>query len=280
MSLILPDAKNDVAQLVKAMVDKLGGFLPPGANAPQFFGSVISEANMLSTTLERGAIGDARTRNAFVKAAFNAAVVGLTPGASLGHAYFIPYKMRPKGATEWTNVNFIIGYRGFMELAFANDWLVQCDPELVLDGEDFQRWHDEEGPHVRHVIPLSRPAPTKENIVGAYCTYRSHGGGKGVVFVSREDLRQVDTGRNVWRDNYPAMAMKTPIRRAAKRWRLTRQLSNALYLDEIADRDEVQPCLAGDVLEEKRDAIDLNATPTMESGDAEATPGNEAEVSN
>ena len=39
------------------------------------------------------------------------------------------------------------------------------------------------------------------------------------------------------------MALKTAVRRAAKRWRLTRQMAYAITLDEQAEREEPQTSL-------------------------------------
>ena len=77
------------------------------------------------------------------------------------------------------------------------------------------------------------------------------------MYIERNEIDKVDTKRNVWKSNYLAMVLKTPIRRAAKRWRITRQMAYAIDLDERAEREEQQPSL---VPEDKaaEETIDLD----------------------
>jgi phage RecT family recombinase len=260
-----PLAKTKFAEKVLDGSRVIKGALSSGLDPDQFISSLILEANALKASMDPQAMEDPRTMLSFVRASFNAAVVGLMPGAVRGHCYFVPYTMFRGKRGEHVVINFIPGYRGFLELAYANNFLVQCDPEVVLAGEDIRHWHDEK-PRIQHEIPIDRDRATRENVIGAYCTYRTRAGGTGLVYMDRSELADIDTGRNVWKSNYVAMCLKSPIRRAAKRWRTTRQMDYAIDLDERAERGVLQPSLVPekDVEEEK---IDLNTLKTDGGGE-------------
>lgn len=219
--LALPDPKNDGAALIANCVDRITPRLPPGVDPTNFVMACMAEANALTRPC---------TAKSVATAAFNSAVVGLIPGSALGHAYFVPY------GKECT---LVIGYRGFLDLAFASGFLVSVHAEVVLNGEQFRHWNNADGPQVEHEIPLERDVQ-RQNVAAAYCTYRTRGGGHGVVVVSRGELNKVDSGKNVWKSDYVSMAKKTAIRRAAKEWQLTSRLARAVELDEQAERGATQ----------------------------------------
>ena len=231
----LPVPQTQVAQRLQAKLPEISQLLI-GVDPAQFASACLCEANMLRLTLSPEEINEPALIPSFLKAVMNAAVVGLVPGAALGHCYFVPFRQRGKKL-----IQLIIGYRGFLELGYASGHLIQCDPQLVLTGESCELWHTETGPKLNHKIPsLNRPIADRTNIVASYCTYRMHGGGASLVFVTREEINKIDTRKNVWQDNYAAMCLKSPIRRASKTWRLTRQLASAVHLDEQAERGDVQ----------------------------------------
>ena len=244
--IVLPTAKSELARIVSdaKIISKLERFISPGVNVQQFLGSVVAEANTLRDQISDKEMQDQRTQKTFLIAAFNAAVVGLIPGSALGHCWFVPFK-KNKAKVPYYVVTYVPGYRGFLELAFTNGFLVQCSPEVVLANESVMRGHTENGPWIKHDIPIPRDKPDRSNVIGAYCSYRTIGGGQDFVFVERSEIDAVDTQRNIWASNYVAQCLKTPIRRASKRWRLTRQLAAAVMLDEqVEHQDGSQDALA------------------------------------
>lgn len=220
-SLVLPPIQNDGSKAVADKIDMLLRVIPPGVVANQFLVAVIAEANGLSKPC---------TPKSVLMAAYNCAMVGLIPGAALGHCYFVPFKGQ---------CSLVIGYKGFLDLAFGCDFLRDVHAEVVLAGEKFRQWNDAAGPQIEHEIPLDREL-IRANVVGSYCIYHTVNGGHGIATVNRKQLDAIDTGQNVWRSNYVEMAKKTPIRRAAKEWRITHRLGLALRLDEQAERGEEQ----------------------------------------
>lgn len=230
--LILPKPKHDVANEVCKMVPRFQPFMPAGVTTNQFFAAVVAEVNTLPEEIDGKSV---------LMCCMNATIVGLIPGSALGHAYFIPFKLNKGTRKEYLSCQFVPGYRGFLDLAFTNDFLIQCNAQVVLEGEDFEQWHDSDGPQVRHHIPLDRDLQ-RGRVVAAYCTYRTRLGGRGSQVITKTELNKVDTNRNVWKSDYVAMAKKTAIRRAAKEWKITRRLGLAIQLDEEAERGDEQTC--------------------------------------
>ena len=229
---VLPDASNEAAVQLKGLIAKLSSFLPPTINPEQFFAAVLTEVNQLAEDVSPKSV---------IMCTVNAAIIGLLPGPALGHCHFIPYWHKRGTPQEAHICQLVIGYKGFLELAFSNEFLVSCSPEVVLKDEQFERWHETDGPKLRHSLPLNRRLQ-KSDVIAAYCTYATKGGGTGIALVDRMELDRVDTGQNVWLSDYVAMARKSAVRRAAKEWRLSNRMARAVMLDEQAERGAIQSC--------------------------------------
>jgi len=249
-ALILPRSFTPEAETVSPQAEKILTALPPGVNREYFAVSMISAFNEMAERCDKWST---------LMSAFNCAAVGLVPGSALGHAYFVPFKDKNQKLHRCV---FMPGYRGFLELAFANNFLVQCDPQVVLKGEDYRFFHNTDGPQVEHDFPVDRDLH-RDNVIAAYCTYKTRFGGRGVVCVTRQELDRVDTGRNVWKYDYVAMAMKTAIRRAAKRWRCTREMGMAINLDEMQEVGKIQDL--GNMPQDRTESFSLKELSTDDS---------------
>lgn len=219
----LPDPLNKGTALIIGYAELIATRLPANVNPQNFMTACVVEANALTTTCSPKSVAIAT---------FNCAVMGLIPGPALGHAYFVPFK----GVCT-----LMPGYRGFLDLAFGNSFLKDIHCDVVLNGEDFRFWKDEHGPRLLHEVTLDRDLQ-KQNVLAAYCIYHTTSGGNGIRVVNRRELNKVDTGMNVWKSDYISMALKTPIRRAAKEWKITPSLGRAILLDEQSERGDSQTC--------------------------------------
>ena len=224
-NLSLTPKTANAEKILKAMPQILN--CVPSEVAPrQFCIALMSEVNKLKPDVVPASV---------VLASLHCAFIGLVPGASLGQAYLIPYRLKGKPIC-----NLVVGYRGYMELAFRANFLKDLHSDVVLDGESFKYWKDENGPRLIHEnIPINRKLK-KEAVLGAYCIYHTIDGGHGMHIVSREQIDAIDTESNVWRSDYVAMCRKTPIRRASKEWRQTTGLAAAVRLDEQLEAGEPQ----------------------------------------
>lgn len=238
--------------MVQTRCEVLRQFLPAHINAAQFFAAVMNEINHLPENCTKGSV---------TVCVVNACTIGLIPGPALGHCHFIPFTFNRGRDNESTVAQLIVGYKGFLELAFANKFLRDVNPEVVLQGETVRRWHDINGPQIQHELPDNRPEPTRDNVVGAYCTWHTVDGGRGYFWRSKAEIDRVDRGERAntpWKSDYRGMVLKSAIRPASKLWRLTQTMAAAVMLDETAERGEAQLI------------VDENAAGLLEGGQAES----------
>lgn len=226
----LPDPRSPAAASLWSRLDRLPDWIPAEVQQDQFMMAVTAEANRMPQDVNPASL---------CSAAFNCAVVGLMPGPALGHAHFVPFK---SGSTR--EVQLIVGYKGYLELAYRSGFLAGITCEVVYEGEKCERWNDSNGPQIDHRMSLDR-VEDFDKVVAAYCIYQTQYGYRDIVTVGGRELKRLKQKHSrgsmqIWRDNPIEMALKTPIRRAAKRWKLTNQMAKAVYLDEQADRGERQ----------------------------------------
>ncbi len=230
----LPEPRHEAAKAVFGRLARVIDWLPSDLEPRRFLIAAATETNRLSLDV---------TPSSAVRTVFNCAVVGLLPGDVLGHAHFVTFKIHRGKPDERTECQLVIGYRGFLELGYASGFLKDAICEVVLTGEEYQRWNDENGSHFKHDLSNPDRDETFEAIKLAYCQWSNRFGGNGVVVVPKGELRKLKKRRNVWDTNPVAMSKKTPIRRASNLWQQTRRLAAARELDEQAERDEPQLAL-------------------------------------
>lgn len=224
----MPKPVNGAAELIVREIGRTFAALPPGVDQEQFAHACVIAAN----EIERDCFAPS-----VLAAALNCAKLGLMPGKALGLAYFVPFKNK---AAQRTDCQLIPGYRGLIDLAYSNGFLRSIHTDWVLQGEEFEQWNDERGPHFRHPKAFDRE-PTRQNIVAAYAWGDLMTGGSWFKLATKRDIESVyNEDSPAWRYSYPEMAAKTPIRRAAKQWKLTPRMALAVHLDEQAERGEPQ----------------------------------------
>lgn len=251
--LALPSAANEHADRFKKALSKFRTFVPSHINTAQLFAALTYEINGLPDNCTKGSV---------TVAIVNTCVIGLIPGPALGHCHFVPFTFNKGKDSEYTVAQLIVGYKGFLELAFANNFLIDVNPEVVLQGEECNRWHDINGPQIKHLLPDVRPEVDRKTLVGAYCTWHTRSGGRGYYWRSKAEIDKVDRGEKSntpWRSDYRAMVLKSAIRPAAKLWRLTKSMADAVMIDEQAERGENQAPLAAPPEEDYDTAQDARA---------------------
>lgn len=241
MEYIYPDAQNSHSKRVASVMPKIIPAISRGLDTQEFISSSIIACNALDTS--KG------SEESAVNSVYNAARVGLYLGGVLGHAFITPRKGR---------FVLIVGYKGYLELAFSNGFLSDCHAEVILKGERFERFNNSSGPQLMHEIPIER-CLDRSSVAGAYCIYHTRAGGHGLAVVSRQELNRVDTQANVWASDYIPMAKKTAIRAAAKWWQVTQNLAMAMRLDDQADADEPQSVGDGLKLDQGDEAFSLKS---------------------
>ncbi|WYK05443.1 recombinase RecT [Cereibacter sphaeroides f. sp. denitrificans] len=186
----------------------------------------------------------------FLGALMHCASMGLEPNTPLGHAYLIPFENKRKGVTE---VQVVIGYKGFIDLARRSGQLASIHGDVVYDDDEL--WSHEYGSnmHLRH-----RPGPRKGKRLGAYCHVKLNLGdgitAEGHRFMTMEEIiahrnqysqgwktamRFNKTAESPWNEANPAfeaMAIKTVVRALANRG----ELPMSIEFMEAMNTDEQQ----------------------------------------
>ena len=228
--------KTAASELVRKSDSILRSILPANAEGSRFIVSAIAAANKLKANCD--AVSTAM-------AVFNAASLGLPIDTAEGYCYLVPFKGK---------VSLIVGYRGFLHLAFESGFLKQISTDVVLSGESWEQFNDERGKHFRHEIPLERSMEFA-NVHASYCAWTNTRGGDGFVVVNRPELvalERASFGSSPWKSKPIEMSLKTAIRRASKLWNLTNTLAAAVQLDEEWERGDKQTNITRHEFNEQR----------------------------
>jgi len=176
-------------------------------------------------------------QTSFLGALMTCAQLGLEPGGPLGHAYLIPFENRKAGRTE---VQFIVGYRGMIELARRSGQIVSIEARPVYEGDAFEVTLGLDS-SLRHVPDFDNPnrvQPDKLRFV--YAVAKLKGGGVQFDVMSRREIEAVRAQSKAgssgpWVTHYEAMALKTVLRRLFKWLPISIELATAIDADERAD---------------------------------------------
>lgn len=185
------------------------------------------------------------------------AQLGLEPGGPLGHAYLVPYGRE---------LTFIVGYKGYMELARRSGRVASIYALDVREGDAF-KWSLGLHRDIVHEPAAERGALTH---VYAVATYKD-GSDPDFVVLDRARIdsfrkRSKASGSGPWVTDYDAMALKTAIRRLATWLPLSVEMASAAAADEqiIVDSSSL-------------DIIDQPALPEHAESTDDAEPGEKRE---
>ena len=164
-----------------------------------------------------------------------AAQLGLEPGL-LGQCYLLPFKNNKKGITE---VQFIIGYKGMIDLARRSGHIQSIYAHTVYEKDEFE--------YELGLNPTLKHKPTMEvdkgAILGAYAVAHFKDGGYQMEFMSKAEI---DKRRNSspggrskyspWNNHYDEMAKKTVIRHMWKYLPISVEVQKHVEHDEGSAR--------------------------------------------
>lgn len=176
------------------------------------------------------------------------AQLGLEPGGPLGRAYLVPYGRE---------VQFIVGYKGFMELARRSGRIADIYAEVVREGDRFEVSY---GLH-RDIVHVPAETRGKMTHVYAVATYND-GSSPSFVVLDRARVegfrkRSKASSNGPWVTDEEAMWMKTGVRRLSTWLPLTIEMAQAAAADEqiIVDADSLQ-IIEQDALSEAQEPED------------------------
>jgi recombination protein RecT len=187
-----------IADLIERQKPAIERALPAAIGADRFARIVLTEVKRTPALLDCHP-------ETLLASMMLAAQLGLEPGP-LGHVYLVPFKRQ---------VEFIIGYRGMIELASRSGRLKDIVARTVYDGDGFSYEYGltDKLSH-RPALPADRGEATHY-----YGVARFTSGGRLLHVAYPEDIEarrkrspSARKGVGPWVDDYDAMARKTVVR--------------------------------------------------------------------
>lgn len=177
------------------------------------------------------------TQASLVGGVMEALKLGLTLGGPMQEAWLIPFKDNRSNSLKAT---FIIGYQGYRNIIDRGRTVLAMYPRVVHVNDVFS-YKLGDDPRIYHDPPFALIKGEKD-VRAAYCVATLRGNVKEREVMEKAEIdqhrarsRAKDSGP--WVTDYPAMALKTTIRKMAKYLpKSSELLARALDLDERADR--------------------------------------------
>lgn len=207
----------------------------------------------------------------FLGAIMQCASLGLEPGGALGHAYLLPFENRKKGITE---VQFIVGYRGMIDLARRSGQIISIEARTVHQADKF---HVALGlsPTLEHEPAWE--ADDRGPLRFVYAVAKLHGGGVQFEVMSRGEIEKVRAQSKAgqsgpWVSHFDEMAKKTVIRRLFKYLPVSIEIARAVGLDEQSESGLPQDNLLTDSMTIDADTGEIIDGAASQHGTPPAAP--------
>lgn len=213
----------------------------------------------------------------FLGAIMQCAQLGLEPGGSMGHAYLIPFKNNRKGITE---CQFMIGYRGMIDLARRSGQIVSISARTVHEGDEFYYCYglDETISHV--------PSPSgRGDLLFVYAVAKLKDGGVQFEVMSREEVEEIRNSSQgykqavkykdnsaPWIARFDEMARKTVIRKLFKYLPVSIELSQAVGLDEQNELGHAQDNMLSHMLPASNESLPVLVEANQSSAAVDLPP--------
>ena len=189
-------------------------------------------------------------------AIMQAAQLGLEPGP-MGHCYLLPFKN--KGKTE---CQFIIGYRGMIDLARRSGHIQSIYAHAVYENDEFE-YELGLNPTLKHVPSFDSD---RGEYIGSYAVAHFKDGGYQMEFMPKSEIekrRQASPGGrskySPWNNYYEEMANKTVIRHMWKYLPISVEIQEAVAHDEGTARSIKDITPDDDIFLEAPEPIEVEA---------------------
>lgn len=174
------------------------------------------------------------TQTSLVSAIIQTVQYGLTPG-NIGHCHYVPFKNKQANGTYQKEVQFILGYKGIVELVNRCGKAVILSTEVVYENDEFD--------YALGLNPVLKHLPThgeRGNIQGVYCVAKNLVANEKVfIYLNKGDIDKVrkaskagQTSFSPWSNWYEEMAKKTAIKRICKLLPISVDIQEQLSSDE------------------------------------------------
>lgn len=175
-------------------------------------------------------------QHSFLGSLMICAQLGLEFGGPLGHAWIVPFK---DGRTGRIEAQFILGYRGMIDLARRSGQIVSIEARAVYEGDQFECRFGLDS-DLKHVPDWDNPARgNPEKLRFVYAVVKLKDGGIQFTVLSRREIEAAravsKAGSGPWQTHYEEMALKTAVRRLFKWLPISIELAQAIEQDERAE---------------------------------------------
>lgn len=171
----------------------------------------------------------------FLGAVMQCAQLGLEPSLGLGQAYLLPFKNNKKGAIE---CQFIIGYRGMIDLARRSGQMVSLSAFAVYEKDQFD-YELGLNPTIKHKPSFD---DDRGKLIFVYAVANLKDGGVQFEVMSKAQVDKIraqskasSSSYSPWQTHYEEMAKKTVIRRLFKYLPVSVEINKAVGYDELAE---------------------------------------------
>lgn len=259
----LVQKQNNLASLIDRQKGEIARALPKHITPDRL-------ARIATTVMRQNPTLGAASPASFLGALMTCAQLGLEPGP-LGHAYLVPFK---NGKTNTTDVQFIPGYRGLIELARRSGQVQSISAHVVREGDEFDYAYglDERCHHKPDLGGVGK-------VTHVYAVIRYKDGGHDFEVMTRGEVelirdRSKSSDRGPWVTDWDEMAKKTVLKRLLKRAPMSVEYQQAVIQDENVRRDITLDGLdVGHDDDEIQDAELVDDAPVGEFGtEAQAVP--------
>jgi len=202
-------------------------------------------------------------------AIMQAAQLGLEPGP-IGHCYLLPFKN--KGKTE---CQFIIGYKGMIDLARRSGHIKSIYAHAVYENDEFE-YELGLDPKLKHIPNMDGD---RGEYIGSYAVAHFKDGGYQMEFMPKTEIekrRQASPGGrskySPWNNYYEEMANKTVIRHMWKYLPISVEIQQAVAHDEGTARSIKDITPDDDVFLEAPEPIEVESDDVEEPQEQQEQP--------
>lgn len=160
-----------------------------------------------------------------LSSAMIAATLDLPIEKNLGYAYLVPYK---------STCNFILGYKGYIQLALRSGQYKSINVVNVYEGE-LIKWNP-----LSEEIEIDFECRKSDVVIGYAGYFELHNGFKKTIYMSKEEIekhrKQFSKSDFGWKNNYDAMGRKTVIRKLIGGWGIMSVEMQKAYVEDNQDQ--------------------------------------------
>lgn len=174
------------------------------------------------------------TQSSLVAAVIQTVQLGLTPG-NVGHCHYIPFSNKQKDGSYRKEIQFIIGYRGMLELVNRSGQACILTAECVYEKDQFQY---EQGLHpiLKHIPAIGERGP----FVAVYCIAKNLIANEKVFIVlQKEEVEKIKNASKAsksehspWTTWWEEMCKKSAAKRICKLLPLSLDVQKKINTDE------------------------------------------------